>query len=250
MEIIPGVHAVPSIRWSRIYLIEDDTLALVDTGLPWSAQRVFNYIESIGRKPEQLDTILMTHGHPGHTSGALTIIKRTGAEIIAHAGDTRAHSDGETSLSYMGMGSSFRAPLPSLRRTPVSNHVSDGQVLPLLGGIKVIHTPGHTPGSVCYLLENKGLLFSGDTAFSDGKRISRSVPFPGYSKPNYKNSLERLATLEFDTLCGGHGVPLVGGASDKLKKLLFAKPEPPSWWGFFKSMPRRVLKSRSMSGEF
>ncbi len=250
MEVIPGVHAVPGIRWSRIYLIEGETLALVDTGLPWSAQRVFNYIESIGRKPEELDTILMTHGHPDHTSGALAIIKRTGAEIIAHADDTRAHSDGETSLSYMGMGSSFRAPLPFLRRTPVSSHVSDGQVLPLLGGIKVIHTPGHTPGSVCYLLENKGLLFSGDTAFSDGKRISRSVPFPGYSKPDYKNSLERLATMDFDTLCGGHGVPLVGGASDKLKKLLIARPEPPSWWGFFKSMPRRVLKSRGMSGEF
>ncbi|MCH7786071.1 MAG: MBL fold metallo-hydrolase [Chloroflexi bacterium] len=249
MEIIPGVHAVPGIRWSRIYLIEGDTLALVDTGLPWSAQRVFNYIESIGRKPEELDTILMTHSHPDHTGGALKIIERTGAEIIAHADDTRRHSD-ETSLSYMGMGSSLRAPLPFLRRTPVSRLVSDGQVLPMLGGIRVIHTPGHTPGSVCYLLENRGLLFSGDTAFSNGERVSRSVPFPGYNKPDYLKSLERLASLEFDTLCGGHGVPLVGGASDRLKELLATRPEPPSWWDFFKSMPRRVLKSRGMSGEF
>ena len=126
MEIIPGVHAVPGIRWSRIYLIEGETLALVDTGLPWSAQRVFKYIESIGRKPEELDTILMTHSHPDHTGGALKIIERTGAEIIAHADDTRTHSNGETSFGYMGMGSSLRAPLPFLRRTPVSRHVSDG----------------------------------------------------------------------------------------------------------------------------
>ncbi|MCH7746438.1 MAG: MBL fold metallo-hydrolase, partial [Chloroflexi bacterium] len=184
MEIIPGVHAVPGVRWSRIYLIEGDTLALVDTGLPWSAQRVFNYIESIGRKPEELDTILMTHSHPDHTGGALKIIERTGAEIIAHADDTRSHSDNKTSPSDLGTGSSFRAPLPFLRGTPVSQHVSDGQVLPMQGGIRVIHTPGHTPGSVCYLIENRGLLFSGDTAFSNGKRVSRSVPFPGYNKPD------------------------------------------------------------------
>ena len=77
----------------------------------------------------------------------------------------------------------------------------------------MLHTQGHTPGSVCYFLERDGLLFSGDTIFSDHGRVSRSMPFPGSNAERYQQSLERLATLDFDILCGGHGSPLVGGAS-------------------------------------
>ena len=172
MEILPGIHAVPGIRWSRIYLIEDDRLALVDSGFPWDARRVLDYIVSIGRRPDDLDSILMTHSHPDHTSGALAISRRTGAEIVAHAHDTKTHSDQQVSLSYMGVFTSLRVPVPFLQRTNVSHTVADGQVLPLLGGTRVIHTPGHTPGSVCYLLESKSVLFSGDTAFSDGTRVT------------------------------------------------------------------------------
>ena len=60
MEIAPGVHIVPGTRLSRIYLIEDkDALTLIDAGLPGSARRVFEYIERIGRRREELARILM-----------------------------------------------------------------------------------------------------------------------------------------------------------------------------------------------
>ena len=248
MEIVAGVHAIPGIKWSRAYLIEDDTLALVDIGLPWNVRRVLSYIESIGRKPHELEFILITHSHPDHTSGALAISRRTEAKIVAHAHDTKAHSAGEVSLSYMGAFTSLKLPLPFLQRTPVTP-ITDGHVLPLLGGIRVIHTPGHTPGSVCYLLESRGVLFSGDTIFSDGVRVSRSVPFPGYNRSHYRESLDSLAALEFDTLCGGHGEPLVGGASDRLRKLLRARPDPPTWGGFLRGIPGRLFATRSLRDE-
>ena len=79
----------------------------------------------------------------------------------------------------------------------------------LLGGLRVVHTPGHTPGSVCYLLEREGLLFSGDTLFSNGERVSRTVPFPGYNRADYVASLRSLAEMDFGILCGGHGAPLL-----------------------------------------
>ena len=65
MEILPGIHVVPGSFWWRVYLIEGDTLALVDTGLPWNARGVLKYIGSIGRSAEELRLILMTPQPPG-----------------------------------------------------------------------------------------------------------------------------------------------------------------------------------------
>lgn len=169
--------------------------------------------------------------------------------MVAHAYDTRKHSDHQVSLSYMRVFTSLKVPLPFLRYTPVDRVVADGDVIDVLGGIRVIHTPGHTPGSVCYLLEGSGVLFSGDTLFSNGRAISRSVPFPGSNRSHYRESLERLAGMEFDTLCGGHGAPLVGGASERLRELMAAKPEPPTWRGLLASVPRRLLHAKGFSGE-
>jgi glyoxylase-like metal-dependent hydrolase (beta-lactamase superfamily II) len=249
LEIMPGVHLVPGTHWSRAYLIEDGKLALVDAGLPWDVRNVLAYIKRIGRNPQDLSSILITHSHPDHTSGALALSRRTGAKIFACVRDTRNHSKHGACLSYMGVFTSLGLPVPFLQRTLVTDMVSDDQVLPLLGGVRVIHTPGHTPGSVCYLLEARSLLFTGDTLFSDGKRLSRSVPFPGYNGADYKRSLAKLAALKFESLCGGHGAPLVGGASDMLRELLEARPEPPTWRNYLRSLPRRIYHANGVHGE-
>ena len=249
MEIVPGVHQIPNTRWSRVYLIEDERLTLVDAGLPWGMKKIVNYIRSIGRHEEEVDTVLMTHSHPDHSSGVPPIRKLTGAGILAHAQDTKTDRDNGVSLSYAGMFGSTSLPIPFLQRAPVKQVIEDGDVLPIRGGVRVIHTPGHTPGSVCFLLEDEGVLFSGDTIFGSDNGVSRSVPFPSYNRDDYRNSLERLAKLEFDVLCGGHGRALRGGASDKFRDLLAARPEPPTWGDMLKSIPRRILGGKSLSGE-
>jgi len=248
LEILPGIHTLPSVKWSRAYLIEGDTLALVDAGLPWSARNILKYIRKIGREQEELSHLLVTHAHPDHIGSASSVAKKTGARVIAHRADTKLRGNG-ASLNYMGVFGSLPVPLPFFERTPVATLVDEGDVLPIAGGIRVIHTPGHTPGSVCFLEEGTGSLFSGDTIFSDGERVSRSVPFPGYDAEAYRTSLARLATLDFDAICGGHGAPLKSGGAGKLQELLEARPELPTWRQFFRSIPRRIKKSQSMTGE-
>ena len=248
MEILPGIHTLPGVRWSRAYLIVGDTLALVDAGLPWNSGRILKYIRKIGREPEELSHILVTHAHPDHTGSASRVARKTGAQIVAHNADTKRRGNGP-SLSYMGLFGSLPIPLPFFERTTVATLVNEGDVLPIAGGVRVIHTPGHTPGSVCYLEEGTGALFSGDTIFSDGQRISRSVPFPGYDAEAYRASLERLATLDFEAVCGGHGAPLKSGGAKKLQELMAARPELPTWRQFFRSIPRRIKKTESMTGE-
>ena len=249
MQILTGIHVLPGIRWSRAYLIEADTLALVDSGLPWNARGVLRYIASIGRRPEELSHILMTHSHPDHTGSAKLLARRTGAKVVAHRADTRTGAGDVPTLSYMGIFGSSPLPMPFLQRTNVSELVEDGDVLPISGGVRVIYTPGHTAGSVCYLDESTKTLFSGDTIFSDGKHLSRSVPFPGYDGHSYRRSLARLATIEFEAVCGGHGDPLLEGGTGILDKLLSTRPDPPTWGQFFRSLPRRLQNSISLTGE-
>ena len=247
MEVSPGIHIIPSARWSRIYLIVGETLTLVDSGLPWHPGGIINYIRSIGRRPDELKHILVTHSHPDHVGGTLSLVKKTGAAVVTHRSDTRRDHDNRLHLGYTGY---FPVPIPLIGRTGVSHLIEDGDILPLHGGIRVIHTPGHTRGSVCFLLEESKVLFSGDTIFSDGGRISRSVPFPGYDRDSYVRSLKRLSEFEFEGVFGGHGSPMLEGGSYTLSRLLESHPEPPTWGDFFGSIPKRLKRSFPMTGEY
>ena len=250
MEVSPGIHIIPSARWSRVYLIVGETLTLVDSGLPWHPGGILNYIHSIGRQPDELKHILVTHSHPDHVGGTLSLIRKTGAAIVAHRSDTRRDRNNHLHLGYTSHLGPIPVPIPLLARTGVDILAEDGDTLPLHGGIRVIHTPGHTRGSVCFLLEESKTLFSGDTIFSDGKQISRSVPFPGYDRDSYIRSLKRLSEFEFEGLFGGHGHPMLQGGSHVLGQLLESHPEPPTWGDFFSSIPRRFKRSFPMTGEY
>ena len=249
MEILPGVHVIPGFRWSKAYLIVDETITLVDSGLPWNGGGVRRYVESIGRDMGELGHILLTHGHPDHTGAARGLSLSAGAKIMAHESDTMAISDGRRALSYRSAFGPKRSPNPFGAPAVATTLVEDGDTVPIHGGIRVVHTPGHTPGSVCFSLERSGVLFTGDTIFSDGKRLSRSIPFPGYDRDSYVKSLERIAAMEFDVVCGGHGEPLMGGGSAALRRLLESRPDPPTWRAFFKSLPGRLGKSGPITGE-
>ena len=250
MEVISGIHAIPGTHISRVYLIEDDELSLVDTGMPWSAGRVIKYIRSIGRRPDELSRILLTHSHPDHIGGAPGILKHSGARVFAHQADSRQRYGNCRTLNYMGIFGALDVTLPFFYRTRLDCLVAEDDLIPTAGGIRVLHTPGHTPGSVCYLLEREGLLFSGDTIFAGHGRVSRSLPFPGTDTAQYKQSVERLAAMDFDILCGGHGEPLGGGASKALCILLQRKPNPPTWREFFfMRLPRLLLLHRSRNAE-
>lgn len=89
-----------------------------------------------------------------------------------------------------------------------------------MGGLKVLHTPGHTPGSISLYLEERGVVFTGDMLISDGRRFTRPIPFPGTNLKLYRRSVERLSELSFDVACVGHGRPIVGDAQSKVHTML------------------------------
>ena len=119
------------------------------------------------------------------------------------------HSPGRQ-RKLMGFLARFIGSKPS----PVDLLVEDEDVLPYLGGLRVIHTPGHTRGSICLLLEKGRLLFAGDTIINNVDRLSRPLPF-GSDRQASEQSLLKLSNLDFDVCCFGHGPPLLE-ARDKL----------------------------------
>lgn len=222
MEIRPGIHQIPGLRWSNAYLlVEDGGLTLVDGGLPGDGAKILRYISHLGHTPQDLRRIVLTHSHPDHSGPMKDLSRLSGAAVAIHQRDTRFRSKtGDWWLHYPGQPPSLDWNVPFLRRIPAHETIEDGQVLPVMGGLRVLHTPGHTPGSVCLHLPAHGVLFTGDMLLANGRRFRRPVYFPGTDLKDYRASVERLAGLSFDTACVGHGEPLLDEGTARLQEML------------------------------
>lgn len=98
----------------------------------------------------------------------------------------------------------LRANYKNLRVT-VDKTVSDGQELPICGGIKVIHTPGHTPGHICLYLPEHKILFAGDALNVDAEHLVRSPVFTTTDPAAYKESIKKLTQYDIETVVCFHG---------------------------------------------
>lgn len=147
-----------------------------------------------------IQKILLTHGHFDHTGAVNAIREKTGARVYLHAADEPLLKDADKALAY------FCPELP-FEEKEADVLLSDGDEIEQDGLIfRVLHTPGHTAGSVCFLLDLPGgekVMFAGDTIFKDS--IGRS---DGYSGDYIvqRETLERLKALPDDYLIlSGHG---------------------------------------------
>ena len=137
-------------------------------------------------KEQQLTVgaILLTHGHYDHIAGVEEVRALSGAPVYIHQADAGMLTDGRANLAYQLTDAPFR-------KVQNFTTVTDGDVLHVGSrDIQVLHTPGHTPGGVCYLTEE--MLFSGDTLFCGS--IGRT-DFPGSDPAQMQNSLKKIATL-------------------------------------------------------
>lgn len=160
----------------------------------------------IRRRALTITHILLTHGHFDHVSGAAAVKKKFGAAIYLHAADT-ALCRPDTRGRAQQLGISFEAP-------PIEVMLKGGQRL-AVGSLDftVLHTPGHTPGSVCFYEKSHGVLFSGDTIFQGGYG---RTDLPGGSTVQLFESIQKnIFSLPDETLLyPGHGeTTSVGEAS-------------------------------------
>ena len=224
--VAPGVYRV-GLRGINVFLIEaGDDLVLVDAGLKGSPPRITEAIYSLGRLPQDVSAIIVTHAHPDHVGGLAEMKRRTGAQVWMHPADAELVARGVYGRRFGAGGSRASETLrramnlrPESRGLPVptDHEIADGEELPA-DGLRALHTPGHTAGHIALLLpRDGGVLFVGDAA--------SNVVHTGLSPLNEdlegsRRSLERLAALEFEVACFAHGRPLRHDASRAFRELV------------------------------
>ena len=217
VEVGPNIHALRMIG-SNSYLIVEDELTLIDAGHRGSIRLLEAQLKRIGRSIGEITRIVCTHGHPDHIGGAHAIAHRSGAKILMHPADEE-----RLRITFRDVVSGRPAPgaiVAYLTRLPPHVvPVVDGSVLPALGGLEVIHTPGHTPGSICLYSATRRLLIVGDIL----QRRRGEVTFPNYLFSDdmgmARRSIARIAELEVNTILFSHFPALHEGAQDALRRL-------------------------------
>ncbi len=221
MEIRPGIHLLDGIRGANSYLsVMDDGIVVIDTGMPGNAERILRQIKALNKAPKEIKLIILTHSDIDHAGSAAELKKMTEAKVAIHSGDASSLSGDKELKTVKGIiGVIFKLMMRFMRFPKIKPDIilKDGDEI---GNLKVIHTPGHTEGSVC-LYKSDDTLFVGDAVRTD-KRGNLKLS-PSAMTLNAQEALEsvrKVARLEFDVLLPGHGIPVLHNASTKVRELL------------------------------
>ncbi|MCH7836112.1 MAG: MBL fold metallo-hydrolase [Chloroflexi bacterium] len=227
-EIVSGVYGIGmAMGYVNAFLIVDEGgLALVDSGLAKRKDTILSAVAGAGKQPADLKHILITHHHIDHIGSLADLKEATAASCYAHPADSPIvrgdqPQPGPNPASLMGK---LAGPVLERLSTPappvaVDVEVADGEELPIAGGIKAVHTPGHTPGHLSFLLpRHGGVLFVGDAA-ANLLRLGLPLGMFTADRQQAKESIRKLAALEFDIACFGHGRVLKGEANLRFRRL-------------------------------
>jgi len=211
-EILDGVHQVDGVN-ANSYLVfdKDGSLILVDTGMAKDGKKIAEYIISkLGRRLSDVRTIVLTHCHMDHSRGAASLKASTGAKLAVHEADADFVSGKALHPSPRGfMGFFFSLLSPFFRMAPVEPDLRLKENDIVGESLLVVHTPGHTPGSIALYDKNRKVVFVGDTLrYHGGKIEGPPRPFtPDMSQA--RQSIQKISQLSFETMLSGHGKPLV-----------------------------------------
>jgi len=192
---------------TNCWLMDDKgELTLIDAGCFWNTGTIFDTIKSIG-KP--LRRIAITHAHPDHAGAAGELARRTGAQVFAHQLDipyltgksSLAELEGKTLSHALHRAAHILGVLnPPIVYGPLAVQEADA-----IGSLKVIHTPGHTPGGVSFWSEKHKALFVGDNASNRFSLLSINMSVFTLARAQLIESFEKYQDYDARLILPGHG---------------------------------------------
>ncbi|WEU40615.1 MAG: MBL fold metallo-hydrolase [Candidatus Odinarchaeum yellowstonii] len=198
MKVLDYIYLIEGILYdSNCYIIGEDELIMVDCGTGFNMDYIYNKMEKLGLNPNRIVNIILSHVHFDHCGGLNRFLNDYNPEISVFENEAPFLESADRRMLLLDMfGGSFKPVI-------VDNLLKDGQIIKVKPyDFKVIHTPGHTMGSICLYEERLKLLISGDTVFAGGS-FGR-VDLPSGSLSQLSESVKRLSKLDVKYILPGH----------------------------------------------
>lgn len=180
---------------SNIYIFLSSKITLIDTGAGNEENRISPRLGQMGLKMEDIKKVILTHNHVDHALGLMEILERADPVVHIHQDDS----------GPMRQILSKNVPLKLLK---------GGELIDVGFPLRVIHTPGHTEGSICLYDKKSKSVFSGDTVFSGGEFGRTDL---GGSPWKMVDSLEALTRIQVKNLLPGHSEPVFEDGNSHIK---------------------------------
>lgn len=224
-QLVPGVYAIP-LGFVNAFLIDTGELTLIDTGVPGSAEKILQAVRELGKQPTDIRHILVTHCHADHTGSLAALKAATDAPAYMHPADAALVREGRAArpmqpapglLPNLMVRLFMRSAPTGIEPATIEHEVGDGDELPVAGGIRAMHAPGHCAGQLAFLWPRQGgVLFVADAAGHMLGRLGLSIVYEDLVEG--RRSLTKLAGQEFAVACFGHGSAIVGSAAERFRQ--------------------------------
>jgi len=214
-----------SLGWVNVFIIEDkdNGLTLVDTGPKGSAGKIFDAIKRAGMDPYNIKRIVLTHAHLDHSGSAEELKRLLRVPVMAHREDAQLIRYGVACRREISLSPGLKNRLIyelAIKRAdisiePVSVDIELKDRDLLVGGVRVIHTPGHTRGHISLLVEKEEVLIAGDL-LSNNVGLGLSVTYE--DRAEGISSIMKVTDLDFDKMAFAHGRPMLADAGSLLRQ--------------------------------
>ena len=225
LEVVPGVYQLRAIGARVTALLNDDGVVLVDAGGRGSPRLIAAGLRAVDSSMDRVRLVVLTHYHPDHVGGLANLVKAASAKVAAHQQESGILNgkDQVPSPFHNPILAKATQPFMSLlygRPVQVDYPLKDGDTLPMAEDIHLIHTPGHTPGSMCLYLASKKVLIVGDALEYRSQKLSPPARSFTHDFMQARESLKKLLALDFDIMCFSHFPPLRRDARNTLRRLV------------------------------
>lgn len=225
-QLIQDLHIIRGLV--NVYILETaDGLAVLDTGFPDSVPKILDGVRALGRRPNDVRHIVLTHAHPDHIGSAAALKRETGATVWAHpidaplieAGTGFRHVEASPGLRNRILTRLLLGLVTVVEPTKVDQFIEDGDSPPFLPDLVAMHAPGHCAGQIAFhWRRHGGVLFTADACVN---RSGPKLPVATEDVVLTRKSLARLSKLDFEMICVMHGRPIMSGGDKIFRRTSF-----------------------------